>query len=87
MANITQMADISQMIDTKEIVSQIVNNLTPQLAPVIPILKFGGVLAIIYIIIIIIKALLRIRESMNIAAIRADVSEIKEAVLKRRGKK
>ena len=87
MANITQMADISQMIDTKEIVSQIVNNLTPQLAPVIPILKFGGVLAIIYIIIIIIKALLRIRESMNIAAIRADVSEIKETVLKRRGKK
>lgn len=72
--------NLSSIIDTKEIVGQVIEKLSGQLAPIVPIAKIAGILVVVYLIILIVKAFFRIRESFNIAAIRKNVEEINQKI-------
>lgn len=80
-------------INATETTSNLLENISPilmdKLSPLITILKAIGILVLIYIIFLVIRALLRLRDSSRLKKISKNVAEINDKldILVRRGKK
>ncbi|MDO8516822.1 MAG: hypothetical protein Q7S33_01735 [Nanoarchaeota archaeon] len=63
---------------SSEVISNIISGLAPQLAPLMGILQAVGIIFLIYIIILIIKAILNIRTGFKVSKIAKNVEEINQ---------
>ncbi len=70
------MADVNSVINTTELTKELSGYVLDKLSPLITIFKILGVVVLIYVIFLIIKALFRLKTAYNIGKIARNVEEI-----------